>query len=180
MRRSTVVAVALAMVAGLFAAAPASADHPTSAVTPTFVEGNPTCEDLLGDDFDTDIRIDPPVDGTFPFSNSISGTVMLEVNDQEETIAFSVDGGVALAVIVKGGPNANLYDYRPDGVASDQDLHAPINPNNDQPFGLSHVDFCLGPPGPPPPPPPPPPDGDDDDDDVEPAPAVRVEPSVTG
>ncbi|WP_374960207.1 hypothetical protein [Gilvibacter sp.] len=46
------------------------------------------------------------------------------------------------AVIVKGGPGANVY-YYPDGACSDTDLHAPINPANGTPYGLSHVTFCF-------------------------------------
>jgi hypothetical protein len=46
-------------------------------------------------------------------------------------------------VIVKGGPNANLYDYTPDGAAADTDLHAPVNPANGGFYGLSHISFCV-------------------------------------
>lgn len=48
------------------------------------------------------------------------------------------------AVIVKGGPAANVYLYDP-AASSDAGLQAPINPNNDQPYGLSHVTFCWNP-----------------------------------
>lgn len=49
-------------------------------------------------------------------------------------------------VIVKGGPGANIYDY--SGATSDQGLHAPLNPSNDQYYGLSHVTLCYGDPEP--------------------------------
>ncbi|WP_175410655.1 hypothetical protein [Streptomyces sp. TRM64462] len=49
------------------------------------------------------------------------------------------------AVLVKGGPNTNLYDYRPlGGIAADEELHAPLNPENDQLYDISHISFCLG------------------------------------
>ena len=51
---------------------------------------------------------------------------------------------VALAVVVKGGSNANLFDYRPAGNAADTALHAPVNPNNGTFYGLSHISFCFG------------------------------------
>ncbi|MCI0398418.1 MAG: hypothetical protein L0332_06115 [Chloroflexi bacterium] len=48
------------------------------------------------------------------------------------------------AVIVKGGSNANLYIYDPPAESfGDSGLHSPINPNNGDPFGLSHVEFCY-------------------------------------
>jgi hypothetical protein len=46
-------------------------------------------------------------------------------------------------VIVKGGPNANFYDYRPDGEDADKNLHAPVNPGSGDFYGLSHISFCV-------------------------------------
>jgi len=48
------------------------------------------------------------------------------------------------AVIVKGGPMANAFYYSPQ-AASDTGLFAPINPNNNQHYGISHVTFCWNP-----------------------------------
>jgi hypothetical protein len=45
------------------------------------------------------------------------------------------------AVIVKGGPNANVYRYSEE--TSDTNLRAPINESNGQPYGLSHISFCY-------------------------------------
>ncbi len=47
------------------------------------------------------------------------------------------------AVIVKGGPTANVYEY-PPGTMSDTVLTTPTNPNNQMPFGLSHILMCAG------------------------------------
>ncbi|WP_170233691.1 hypothetical protein [Ornithinimicrobium humiphilum] len=48
------------------------------------------------------------------------------------------------AVIVKGGPNANVYRYDPPAESfGDTGLVTPTNPNNYKPYGLSHVDFCY-------------------------------------
>lgn len=45
-------------------------------------------------------------------------------------------------MIVKGGPNANWYDYTPIGAqTSDVDLHAPARGGGF--FGLSHISFCM-------------------------------------
>jgi uncharacterized repeat protein (TIGR01451 family) len=49
-------------------------------------------------------------------------------------------------VVVKGGPDANLYDYLADhapGADRDTFLHSPVNPNNGKHYGLSHISFCV-------------------------------------
>jgi len=59
-------------------------------------------------------------------------------------MGFSFSGDfVAAGVIVKGGPNASFFDYRPDGDDADTGLHAPINPMNGGFYGLSHFVFCV-------------------------------------
>ena len=55
-------------------------------------------------------------------------------------VSFTSSEPIGL-VIVKGGPNANLYDYNP-AVTSDSNLHAPYNPNSGKYYGISHVNFC--------------------------------------
>ena len=88
---------------------------------------------------------DPPQDATINLtSGALSGTLVVAVNENAETLRFTLTGDfVAAGVIVKGGPNANFYDYRPDGNAADTALHAPVNPNNGKFYGLSHITFCL-------------------------------------
>lgn len=137
---ATVFALALWAV---FIALPGAADHPTSKVIPSLVEGNPACMDIVGLEFDHDEKIEPVEDGTFGFSfNGVTGTITLEVNEGAKTFDFTISGALANAVIVKGGPNANLYDYSPlGGVSSDTDLHAPNRGGGF--FGLSHISFCL-------------------------------------
>ena len=45
---------------------------------------------------------------------------MVAVNEGAQTFRFTLTGDfVAAGVIVKGGSNANFYDYRPDGNAAD-------------------------------------------------------------
>jgi uncharacterized protein YaiE (UPF0345 family) len=48
------------------------------------------------------------------------------------------------AVIVKGGPSANIFVYDPQAYG-DTYLYAPVNPNNDKNYGISHVTFCWNP-----------------------------------
>ena len=56
-----------------------------------------------------------------------------------ETVSFTSSVAVD-AVIVKGGPDANVYEYAFD-TFGDSGLMAPDN--GGQPFGLSHVEFCT-------------------------------------
>jgi hypothetical protein len=55
---------------------------------------------------------------------------------------WSSDQGVDI-VIVKGGDNASVY--RADEARSGVALRAPINPENGQPYGLSHITYCYDP-----------------------------------
>lgn len=97
-----------------------------ASVTPTLVSGNPHC---------TDLKIDPVVGGTY---DGVTITVHGRYVDFTST-------DTVLTVVVKGGPNANLYDYTTvGGVTSDTDLSAPINPNTNKPYGLSHLCFTFG------------------------------------
>ncbi|MQA59918.1 MAG: hypothetical protein GEU86_00150 [Actinophytocola sp.] len=112
---------AFAVVAALFGVAlSASAGH----VTPTVLSGNPSCEG--------GIKIEPVVSGTY---DGVTITV------HGSTFDFTTTGDtVVTSVIVKGGPNANLYTYNP-AATSDTGLQAPANPKNDRPYGLSHLCF---------------------------------------
>jgi uncharacterized repeat protein (TIGR01451 family) len=124
---------------GALVAIPAFGGHSdgTPEVTPTVIPGNPSCASVgLGNEF----KIEPVADGTF--STTIAGlgsvSVTLDVDSTGRTFSFDLsDNVVALAVIVKGGPNANLYDYRPAGINHDDGLTAPRR------AGLSHISFCL-------------------------------------
>lgn len=116
----------------------ASATH----VEPQLVDDNPSCATVgIGEN---EFKLQPVESG---HHSDPAGP--LEVDVTVEGTHFDWSSNIpVLAVIVKGGPDANLYDYRP-GETSDQGLHAPINPNNNRPFGLSHVSFCYNPSEPP-------------------------------
>jgi hypothetical protein len=106
-----------------------------ASVPPTLVLGNPSCEGGL--------RIEPVVSGTFD-------GITITVND-DGSFDFMTSGALVTTVIVKGGPNANVYTYPSPGVTADTGLTAPINPNNNRPFGLSHLCFFTDGKKPPPP-----------------------------
>jgi hypothetical protein len=121
---------------------PASGDG----VQPIFVAGNPSCLDVMAaTQFLFERKQQPPQDATINLTfGGLSGTLVVVVNESAQTFSFTLTGDfVAAGVIVKGGSNANFYDYRPDGNAADTRLHAPVNPMNGKFYGLSHISFCL-------------------------------------
>ena len=113
-------------------------------VPAVLVPGNPTCGDLSPSEGYTEFKIDKaPTNGVYPVPEG--GTVTIS-NATSTTFDWSATGIIVYKVVAKGGPDANLYDYVPLGGATwDTGLQAPINPNNNQPYGLSHVSFCFKP-----------------------------------
>ncbi len=128
-------ALALALAFGAFPAMAAS-------VEPVVITGNPTC---VGLGYDFGFKIDPPTPGTYPAGNgSITWTTADGVY-LDWISTFGID-----AVLVKGGPNAHLYVYNPPALAfGDTGLHAPLGagPGGNQPYGISHLEFCYNDPG---------------------------------
>jgi len=125
--------------------APVFAAH----VDPVLVPGNPDCGDL---GFAIGFKIDPPIPGTYPF---VAGpnTVFtgLSAPDPANSFTFTSPDGIYFdwtstlpldVVIVKGGPDANVYNYSPEET-SDTGLHSPINPSNGTPFAISHIEICY-------------------------------------
>ncbi len=130
------------IVAALAFTGVASADSPTVSK----VDGNPRCSNVSSGLHS--VKVDPVPQGNTSWGNgSLRGTLSVSgrVFNWSSTTPISV-------VIVKGGPNANIYRYNPAATGG-QGLHAPVNPKNGQFYGLSHVDFCTGSTPPPPPPP---------------------------
>jgi hypothetical protein len=110
----------------------AQANH----VTPTVVPGNPDCSQ--GDDFKID---DTPTNGTH-------GSITITGADETDGHSFDFTSTeLVIEVIVKGGNNANVYDYSPEGTLADTGLVAPDNKGEQQPQ-ISHVTFCFGGTGP--------------------------------
>lgn len=117
-------------------------DPSGNGIIPYVVLGNPSAVDL-GYDFGFKPQPEPPPSGFYTFPDGIN------------TVSISSDGtffdwastiGIA-AVIVKGGPNSNVFEYNPDSFA-DMQLHAPINPNNNKLYDLSHIEFAYNTPVP--------------------------------
>jgi hypothetical protein len=130
---------------------PAGEPTTTHGVQPTFVSGNPA--ECRFSDAPEGFRINAPSSGTFtdPDNPDFSITLTIPSENPPEprlhegpSFDFVASGGVVENILVKGGPNANDYDFGP-GVASDTYLHSPVNPSNDKYFGLSHLDICYNP-----------------------------------
>jgi hypothetical protein len=125
--------LSLALVAIAMAMVPVAATD----VMPDFVEGNPSCTDL---GYGFGYKIDPPNPGTYSIDSFGMVTFTSDGTYFDWTSTVGVD-----AVIVKGGPNSNLYKY--DEALEDTGLHSPINPNDHRPYELtyelSHIEFCF-------------------------------------
>src|SRR6476469_1719091 len=96
-----------------------------ASVDPVLVDGNPVCSGTGGPSgpslgFDYGIKVDPPKEGTF---NVGAGTVTISDIDTSvnpATFNWSASNVVILAVIGKGGSNANVYYYpNPPGSYAD-------------------------------------------------------------
>ncbi|HJU57155.1 MAG TPA: SpaA isopeptide-forming pilin-related protein [Actinomycetota bacterium] len=139
--RKVAIAATLAVLASLLsvlAVTPALATH----VEPVEFPDNPTCAALPGDDDIIELRVQPVADGTYTDGTL---TVTIDVRDTADGPVFDFSSNIGVdSVFVKGGNNGNLYTYDPPAEATaDTGLHAPVNPNNDLFFGLSHISFCY-------------------------------------
>lgn len=116
--RAAIVAIVVALASLTTSIGIASA----ATVTPLQVNGNPPC--------DGGLKIEPVTSGTYgPITITVSGS----------SFGFTSTETVT-SVIVKGGPNANFYNYG-DGVTSDSGLNSPTNAKTGGPYGLSHLCF---------------------------------------
>lgn len=133
----------------LIAAGPVLATH----VAPELVEGNPVCTGEGGPSgpslgFDSGIKLEPqpPTEGDYTVGPGTVTISDIDTSVNPATFTWTSDGVTVLAVIVKGGPNANVYYYNdpPDAPAAttDDGLHAPN--------GFSHVEICYDDTPPPP------------------------------
>ena len=131
---STVVAVAAAGLVVITASAAGS----YRGVEPVVVAGTPGCKDITGLSYSAEVKFVLPVGG-----QSAGGIYLIP--DQPGSGWYVLLNERVRAVIVKGGPNANVYRYQGD-LFSDGQLETPLNPKNGKPYGLGYVTFCYDPP----------------------------------
>ena len=121
-------------------ASPDELDTPNGdGVLPSYVEGNPSCEDL-GYEAGFKPQPEPPPTGTYTFPDGIN-----TVDIVSDGVYFDWVSTLGIdAVIVKGGPNANVFIYDPPTESlNDTGLHSPINPSNSKIYSISHIEFCY-------------------------------------
>ncbi len=129
---------------------------PLSVVTPVVVSGNPSCATLNGSSNPAfahiteswGLKIDPPAGGTFTFTNG-TGRLLTGGAPSDALNSISVLNltgttfdwsatKLITAVIVKGGPNANVYPYNPESLGDT--LLTTVGGGG---FGISHLEFCF-------------------------------------
>lgn len=120
------------------------ADARATTGSPETVDGNPTCGVF------TDGGVEFKIDGGSEFTNADTGRytdgvlivdLVFFVADQGRAFNWSSNIGVDV-VVVKGGPGANVYRYDPIAT-SGSGLHSPLNLDNGNWYGLSHISFCY-------------------------------------
>lgn len=118
-----------------YAGAPGSTGN---GIDPQVETGNPTCEDL-GYQLGFKPSPEPPPNGIYS-----DGVLDITISNNDGTyFDWSSNIGVD-AVLVKGGADTNHYVYDPPTESTgDTHLHSPVNPNNQLPHGLSHMEFCY-------------------------------------
>ena len=98
-----------AVVLSVFAFSCGGTVDPTDQVSENCViDFNPSCADL-GDNFD-EIKFDPPISGTISKDGMVI-TILADGTIVDWSSNFGID-----AVIVKGGPNANVVWYDPEST----------------------------------------------------------------
>ena len=116
-----------------------ASDDPTSPgnITPEFVSGNPECTGTT-----YRVKFDPPQSGTHNLPGGGTITMTLSSSPCGQVLNWVASEGVEVyQIVVKGGPNANLYNY-PEAIPYDNNLHSPLGPNRRY-YGISHIDFCY-------------------------------------
>ena len=127
-----------------------SASSAAAWAPPREMAGNPTCADIQGSQQWSEFTIEPVPSGTsvFPSGSPPSGSFSVKIVVYDTTHGQVFDWAAnttVFAVIVKGGPNANVYTDSAGGTF-DNAYHAPVNPNTGTFYGLSHISFCYKPP----------------------------------
>ncbi len=133
-----------------------------NAPTPIFCSGNPSCATLnwstdpayshMTEDWALKLDFSPPsgASGPYPFTTG-GGRFLLGGAAPEPTksISLFVSGNTVdwssnrqiTAVIVKGGPNANVYPYNPASFGNPPNGSGLTTPGGA--FGISHLEFCF-------------------------------------
>lgn len=110
-----------------------------SSVPPVRVEGSPTCSGIYPGSIE--LRQEPPGSGTL--SDGYTTVTLSNVDVVAGTLGSWASNYEVLAVIMKGGIYANVYNYGVPGVTGDSMLVTPTNSANNKPYEISHISFCY-------------------------------------
>lgn len=138
MRKTTLITTSTVLGAGLALAGLGMGTAAAATVEPTLVEGNPTCQDVLPGSIEYKLDFAPD-DGEYT-----DGTIKVTIGNWGDSVVSWTSDLDVDAVIMKGGPAANVYVYPGDSDLGDDLLVTPTNPNNDEAYGISHISFCYG------------------------------------
>jgi hypothetical protein len=148
---ATVATTGLVVVAAADAATPPGQSF--RGYTPFQVSGNPDCKDLAGmtltrqtPDGQTVMGVVPTSANQARFAPPVNGATDGHINlslNSDPGVGWWVSNDDVDTVIVKGGPNANVYIY-PGGDFSDGSLTAPANKGG-QPAAIGSVTVCYNP-----------------------------------
>ena len=109
--------------------------------TPQFEVGNAQDEAAQVGAFNYAYKIESVNNGVYVATFPDGHTNTITISNYDGT-HFDWSSEIPIsAVIVKGGTAVNIFYYDP-AAARDALLYAPINPNTEMPYGLSHVTFC--------------------------------------
>jgi hypothetical protein len=130
----------LALIGLGVAVMPAFGSHtPPPLVHPVEAAANPACADV-GSTAEFEVKLDPANPGPYSVSGPGGVTITGTISSDDLSASFDVSGGRAIDVIIKGGPNANVYHYDP-GVTADSALVAPAKGRST--YGISHIVYCY-------------------------------------
>ena len=125
--------------AALLAVAGTSSAATVRGIVPYVVSGNIGCSQVRGVSTTSSATFSPPANGS-----SSSGLFVLV--DSSRSFGWYVVPGIrdvtVRAIIVKGGPNSNVYVY-PGGDYSDGPITAPVNPKNGKLYDVGSATFCF-------------------------------------
>jgi hypothetical protein len=151
----------LSLLLPFFFASPAFADwagdDPSGqGVMPAYNDDLPSNAECTTLGYDYGFKIEGADNGTYPFTDAYGdlqppGTPddptnsVTVANSDGKTFEWSATLGLD-AVVVKGGPGANVYAYDPE-VLNDTNLHAPLSGSGPGEPGtirdISHITFCF-------------------------------------
>ncbi len=105
-------------------------------IEPVTLAGNPTCRDVPGLTFRSQVKFSPAVNG------ASAGGIYIFV-DGNKVGWYTLGDILVKAAIVKGGTSANVYKYPAVDDYSDDSLLPPSNPKTGKVYDLGGVTFCY-------------------------------------